>query len=175
MPPRMPMVFSIAILLSIGGVGGGGGRDAGVFEPFLMASPAPMNVPRMLDTVPMRPRTRKTLPLNRLVRSEAMLEDRFTSLTLPPAVRTSSLPRLQKMRSRNVPCRAVEPVVRADDERGQIHDRHLLFGLDIAALLRQLPLAQHDEGHDRQHDRAADTADTPRRSSAATSCRSTSR
>lgn len=32
-----------------------------------------------------------------------MLEARFTSLTLPPAVRTSSLARLQKMSSRNVP------------------------------------------------------------------------
>ena len=46
----------------------------------------------------------------------------------------------------------VEAVVRADDEGGEVHDRHLLFGLDVAALLRQLPLAQHDEGHDRQHD-----------------------
>ena len=74
-----------------------------ILEPFLMASPAPMKWPKMLDTVPIRPRTRKTLPLKRLVRSEALLEDKFTSLTLPPAVRTSSLPRLQKMSSRNVP------------------------------------------------------------------------
>mgnify|MGYP000172939310 CR=1 FL=1 len=82
-----------------------------------------------------------------------MLEDRFTSLTLPPARAHVELAEIaeneQQERARAGP---VEPVVRADDERGQIDDGHLLFGLDIAALLRQLPLAQHDEGHDRQHD-----------------------
>ena len=33
----------------------------------------------------------------------------------------------------------------------EVYDRHLLFRLDLPALLRQLPLLQHDERDDRQN------------------------
>lgn len=33
-----------------------------IFDPFLIAKPAPVKWPRMLDAVPIRPSARKTLP-----------------------------------------------------------------------------------------------------------------
>ena len=74
-----------------------------IFEPFLMASPAPRKCPAKLVTVPIRPSTIKTFPLIRLVISAPMLDARFTSFTLPLAVRTSIFARLQNTSRKNVP------------------------------------------------------------------------
>ncbi len=124
-----------------------------ILEPFLMASPAPMKWPKMLDTVPIRPRTRKTLPLKKAGQERGDIGGQIHEFNVAARCAHVKFAEIAENEQQERACPgAVEPVVCADDERCQIDDSHLLFWLDIAAFLRQLTLPQHDEGHDRQHD-----------------------